>query len=355
MWLEELQVRDLRNIREVMLTLDPGLNVFAGRNAQGKTSLLEAVGLLARGRSFRTDETGSLIRRGCDRLESEGTVVRGGRRTRLFLELQQDERRLSVDGRVTRPGEYYGRLEVSVYSSDRLRAVRGTPRERRQFLDRSAAALWPSYRHLLRQYERALRHRNAALQQARAADAALWSEPFLEHGSRLRQQRAQFAVVLNQALASGPRPAEESYRAVVEPPETDLERQRERLARELEERAGHERRAGVSLVGPQRDAVAFQVNGRDAAREASSGQARSLLLAVSLAFLTLYRDETGEAALLLLDDLDSELDDERAAALCDQVRARGQALITTAHPTWAARVTRPGRLFQVSAGAVAPA
>jgi len=97
------------------------------------------------------------------------------------------------------------------------------------------------------------------------------------------------------------------------------------------------------------------VNGRDATDEASSGQARSLLLAVSLAFLALYREETGEAALLLLDDLDSELDDERAAALCDHVRSQGQALITTAHPGWAARVARPGRVFQVSAGAVAPA
>jgi DNA replication and repair protein RecF len=110
--------------------------------------------------------------------------------------------------------------------------------------------------------------------------------------------------------------------------------------------------AGRSLIGPHRDAVGLLVNGEEAADRASAGQARSLLLALALAALEIYREERGEAAVALLDDLDSELDEERALALCREVSGRGQALVTTAHPAWAERLRTEARLFHVEAGAV---
>jgi recombinational DNA repair ATPase RecF len=98
--------------------------------------------------------------------------------------------------------------------------------------------------------------------------------------------------------------------------------------------------------------VALLVNGEDAADQASAGQARSLLLALALSALEIYREERGEAAVALLDDLDSELDDERAEALCREVSDRGQALVTTAHATWAERLRPTARLFHVEGGEV---
>jgi recombinational DNA repair ATPase RecF len=94
------------------------------------------------------------------------------------------------------------------------------------------------------------------------------------------------------------------------------------------------------------------VDGRDAADAVSSGQARSLLLALVVASLEAYRDERGEAAVALLDDLDSELDDERAAALVRSVAGHGQVLVTTAHPAWARRISSLGRRYEVEAGEV---
>ncbi|HVR71066.1 MAG TPA: DNA replication and repair protein RecF [Vicinamibacteria bacterium] len=354
MWLGKLEVRDLRRIREVTLNMEPGLNVFVGRNAQGKTSLLEAVGLLARGRSFRTEDTRTLIRHGAAGLVARGRAHADGRSIDLEIELSQKTRRLKVDGREVAPRSYHGRLEAVVYSTDRLRVVRGPMRERRAFLDRSAAALWPSYRQALRDFERVLQQRNAALL-AGTPDQAAWDERFLTLGGDLRQRRAAYVERLRQALRREPfAPAEERFDVGLGDRGEAAEgvAHRERLRREMDSVRREERRARRSLVGPHRDPVLLTVNDREAGEVASSGQARSLLLALALAALAVYREERGTSAVALLDDLDSELDEERSAALCREVARRGQALVTTAHPDWARRLGPPARLFEVEEGRV---
>ncbi|HXY41574.1 MAG TPA: AAA family ATPase, partial [Vicinamibacteria bacterium] len=124
-WVESLAVRDFRNIHEAALDLHPGINVFHGRNAQGKTSLLEAVGVLSRGRSFRTEDTPSMIRRGASGLVARGLESGAAGAGQLEVELQPQRRVFRVDGRDVSPREYQGRLEVIVYSTARLRVVHG--------------------------------------------------------------------------------------------------------------------------------------------------------------------------------------------------------------------------------------
>lgn len=355
MFLKALEIRDMRNIRQVAIDLHPGLNVFVGRNAQGKTSLLEAVGLLARGRSFRTEDASTLIRRGASTLLTRTSAAAGARATVLEVEIGRGVRRLRVDGREVTPGEYRGRLEVVVYSTDRLRALRGAMRERRLLFDRAASALWPAYRQAARDYERVLAQRNAALEQRRR-DLAAWDERFVELGARLRARRADYLERLRRAMQArrGFHPEGEVYelRLGGELATTSEEAHRKALASALEQARDDEIRAGRSLAGPHRDQIALLVDGQDAADGASAGQARSLLLALALATLTVHREETGESAVALLDDLDSELDDERADQLCAEVGARGQALVTTAHPAWAVRLGHLGQVFQVSGGEV---
>ena len=354
MWLARLQLRDLRNLREVTVDMEPGLNVFVGRNAQGKTSLLEAVGLLARGRSFRTEDTRALIRHGAAGLLARASAREDDRNSELEIELTATARRLRVDGRAVAPRGYHGRLEAVVYSTERLRVVRGPMRERRAFLDRAAAALWPAYRQALRDYERVVLQRNAALLQG-TRDLGAWDERFVTHGAALRQRRAAYVERLRQALR-GERfaPAGErfdvSLGACGETAGEDAHRGRLRV--EMETRQRDERRARRSLVGPHRDAVALTVDGNEAGEVASSGQARSLLLALALAALAVYRSERGTSAVALLDDLDSELDEQRASALCREVASRGQALVTTAHPGWVRRLGPLARVFEVEDGRV---
>jgi DNA replication and repair protein RecF len=348
-----MEVRDLRNIREASLELSPGLNVLVGRNAQGKTSLLEAAALLARGRSFRTEQTATLIRRGAPALRARGTAVEDDRHACLEVELAPGTRVLRVDGREVAPRDYHGRLEVVVYSTDRLRVVRGPMRERRQFLDRSASALWPAYRQTVREFERVLLQRNAALEVG-GKDLDAWDERFVDLGARLRERRAAYVARLRDAVRDGFHPEDEQYDIALLPPAVDggAEAERRRLRQEVEARRRDEARARRTVVGPQRDGVLLSVDGEDASVAASSGQARSLLLALALATLEVYRQESGHAAVALLDDLDSELDESRATELCRAVAGRGQALVTTAHEGWARRLAGMGRLFEVEAGEV---
>jgi len=352
--LSQLNVQDLRVIAQAEVRLSAGLNIFVGDNAQGKTSLLEAVGLLARGRSFRTDETRSLIRRGRESLFTRGVLEDAGG-TRLEVEVSSARRRFAVDGREVGPGDYAGRLDVVVYATDRLRVIRGPMKERRQFLDRGAAALWPAYRQLVREYERVLRQRNAALQSGgRGVEA--WDERLVESGARLRQRRGAYVARLRDALAAGFSASGERYGVSLQPaPAASPEAEAQALGRELEAQRAVERRARLSLVGPHRDRVLLTIDGEEAALVASSGQARSALLALTLAAAEVVRQERGQRATLLLDDLDSELDFDRTRALCERVAADGQALVTTAHPAWAAELDGLARRFAVAAGEVRPA
>src|SRR5688500_14926250 len=211
-----MEIADVRNLREVRLGLDPGLNVFMGRNAQGKTTLLEAVALLARGRSFRTDDVASVVRRGAEGLTARGVSRAGERATALEVQVSAAGRRMRVDGRDVPPREYQGRLEVSVYSTDRLKVVRGTMRDRRQYVDRQAAALWPAYRQALREYERVVLQRNATLQR-RGGDLAAWDERLCAVGARLRHRRACYVQRLQDFLAGGFSPRGERYAIAVAP------------------------------------------------------------------------------------------------------------------------------------------
>ena len=351
--MEEIEIADLRNLRHVRTDLSPGLNLFAGRNAQGKTSLLEAVGVLARGRSFRTEDVRSLIRTGASALRARGRTRDQARATALEVEISAQGRRLRLDGREVPPRTYQGRLEVIVYSTERLKVIRGPMRERRQYLDRGAAALWPAYRQALREYERVVQQRNALLEAGGAGQEA-WDERLIVLGACLRQRRGAYVARLRDGLTRAFRPQGEDYAVSLQPaPSAGGEPgEQRRLADELTQRARDERHARRTLVGPHRDQVALTVDGTDAALHASSGQCRSLLLALSLATLEVYQAEQGSPAVALLDDLDSELDEERAASLCEEVARRGQALVTTAHRGWAQRMRGLGRVFDVEQGEV---
>jgi DNA replication and repair protein RecF len=355
-YLKQLNVRDLRNIHDADLDLAPGVNVFVGPNAQGKTSLLEAVGLLSRGRSFRTEDTRSLIRRGLPSLRTTGRIADGPDDFLLGIEVGSDRRRLYLDGHEVPPRAYHGRLDVLVYATERLRMIRGPMRERRLFIDRSASALWPTYRQVARDYERVLQQRNAALESSPASLEA-WDARLVVTGGDLRARRAAYVRRLQEALQSGYRAAGEAYDVRLRPEASPAtpEAAREALWCDLRARRREEIRHRRSLVGPHRDAIELRIDGVDAADSASAGQARSLLLALTLAIHEVHREERGSAPVALLDDLDSELDDERAVAICREMASRGQALVTTAHPSWASRVAGSERTFHVANGCFAPA
>jgi len=337
---------DFRCFAQIDLSFGPGLTVLAGDNGQGKTSLLEAVGWAARGRSFRGVPDAALVRTGCEAAILRAEVQAGERTQLLEAEVRAVGRNRVLMNRhpLARQRDLLGLVRVTVFSPDDLDLVKGGPSTRRTFLDELLVAVAPRYEAARVDFERVLKQRNALLRQGVRDDddratLAVLDEQLVGSGGELARGRlrlvGRLAGPLESAyagLAGAPSviagtylaewaggPLDESRVAAVD----DLLR----AALETSRRSEIERR--LTLVGPHRDEWALSIDSRDSRTHASQGEQRSLALALRLAGHDLCRELTGSAPVLLLDDVFSELDASRAGALVAHLPA-GQTLLTTA-------------------------
>lgn len=370
----QLVLRDFRNYREQAIRLGPGLNAFIGANAQGKTNLLEALHLLATGRSHRGARDADLVRSGADSFYVEARVERRGTTVQLDFSVgAAPGRRVRLDGiPQRRMSDLVGQLAVVFFGPDDLQLLKGPPAGRRRLLDILLAQVSPAYLHELQRYTRALAQRNRLLRQVGAGEAApalldAWDEPLLDAAAELTVRRVRALDALGPAAAGQHRriagAAEEldiAYSPAV-PGLTELAREgpsavRERLRGELQRRRREEIARSATLVGPHRDDIAIRIAGRDARAFASQGQQRTAVLALKLAELAYMTDLLGEPPVLLLDDVVSELDPHRRRHLLGAVQHHVQTLLTAtdAQDLAVRRWPADYRLFRVEAGTVAP-
>jgi DNA replication and repair protein RecF len=296
-------------------------------------------------------------------------VVRGqGRRADREL-LVEAEIRLSGRGRVSlnrqpvrRASDLLGALRVSVFSPDDLVLVKGSPGGRRRWLDDALVALHPRNDALRREFERVLRQRTSLLGQAGGrltpdveSTLDVWDTKMATSGEALAQARVEFLERAQPLVAAAySHLAEEaSSNPGAAAPTVDLAYEahwrQQGLAAALAEARTQELRRGVCLVGPHRDDVTLSVGGLAARTQASQGEQRTLALALRLAAHQVVADEVGEAPLLLLDDVFSELDAKRSRALFDHLPS-GQALLTTTGPV--PEGARPERVLHVVDGCI---
>jgi DNA replication and repair protein RecF len=333
---EHLWLTDFRSYGSLDLTLPEGLTAVLGDNGQGKTNLLEAVGWLATMSSFRGAPTDALVRRGAAQAFLRADVVDDGRRTRLEAELNANGRnRVLVNG--NRPGrarDLLGHLRVTVFTPDDLSLVKGSPAERRRLLDDALVALSVRHDRTRTDYERVLRHRNALLKQVggrldatAASTLEVWDLKLSEAGERLGAARAELVADLGPILQGAyvtlaPATATVDAQYVAPWRETGL-------AAALADARREELRRGQTLVGPHRDELALEIDGLPARTHRSQGEQRSLALALRLAVHRHVEQRTGSSPGLLLDDVFSELDERRAAALLGSLPAV-QTVLTSA-------------------------
>lgn len=367
--LVRLTLADFRNFASETLAVGPGVNIFCGPNGAGKTNLLEAVTVLARGRSHRGARDREMARWGAGAYRAAAELDADGV-PRLVEVAFNGERRAWVNGNpVSYPADPGGMPPVVVFTPDDLYLVRGGPAARRRYLDVALAQLSPAYRHFWLRHRNALAQRNALLRRAAGGGAAVELDAFDEElaraGAELMSRRAAAvarlagqAAAAHGALAGGQpltlryvpglagfRPESEvgvgdAYRAL-------LDGLRGGRAADL--------RFGITGCGPQRDEVAIAVAGRDARLYASQGQQRTAALALRMAELALVREEREEPPLLLLDDVMSELDQGRRRALAGLLGEELQTLITAAHESDVAGAAGPATAwFEVREGKVLP-
>jgi DNA replication and repair protein RecF len=349
-------LRDFRGYHEAEVAFADGLTLVAGPNGHGKTNLLEAMAYLATLSSFRGAPNEALVRAGTDRAIVRAEAEREGRDLLLEAEIVANGRNRAQLNRqpLRRARDLLGALRVTVFSPDDLALVKGSPGDRRGYLDDILVALHPRHDETRSDLDRILRQRTALLKQAGgrlSAEVELTLDVFdaklVTAGEALAASRRQLVDELEPVLGA-------AYAQVARRP-VELQARYQPawmangLAASLREARRDDLRRGVSTVGPHRDELDLVLAGLAARTHASQGEQRSLALAMRVGAHELVTRRTGTPPVLLLDDVFSELDPDRSAALLDSLPA-GQTVLTTAGVLPDGAV--PGAILRVADGVV---
>jgi DNA replication and repair protein RecF len=340
--LHELTLRDFRLFREFSFEPDPdAVTVFLSANGTGKTSVLEAVYALATASSFRTSAASDMIRNGESTAEVHGVMFQRERRVQIDLTLTRGVRnttkRMLVNGQRPRSrAELAEALPLTVFTPEGVDVVRGSPEHRRNYLTNLLTDVDPLTGEIVERFQRVLSQRNAQLKSldgvrpsmTQQAELDLWTSEFCEASDELLTRRIALLEQLEPLVAR-------FYRALADD-ESNVGLRYEKswegeLSEALRRSSDDDRLRGYTTVGPHRDDLELSLEGRDARRQASQGEQRSLALALRLAGHELVRRERGVDPLLLLDDVFSELDPLRSHRLLGLLPV-GQTLVTTASP-----------------------
>jgi len=361
MYLSHLALTDFRNFKHLDLSLGPGLFLFHGENAQGKTNLLEAVTMLTTAHSFHTtsdrevmnwDSTDHLTR-------LRSTAVRDDAHLQIEIVIfdpngqpgpvpltpaspERQRKRIKVNGVLKRSLDLFGLVTIVLFAPTDLSLVDGPPEERRRFLDRSLCQMHAPYCQALLRYRKIVTQRAALLKRIRENQEDprmldFLDEKLTELANMLMHERQRMVAALNnevdelQASLSG---GQEHLQIVYRPsfhldPELNTLEARESYREQLRLARRREIQQGVCSLGPHRDDLEFLVNGINMLAYGSRGQQRTVALAAKLAEFSYMRTVTGEEPILLLDDVFSELDLRRRAYLLRQILHHQQVLMTT--------------------------
>ena len=339
MHLEEIRLRDFRNIENETVRLSPGVNLFYGNNAEGKTNLLEAIYYFARGKSFRGAHDRELCRFGQPAFEIEARFFGGERMQSLLYRYAGRERVRRRNGApVDHASEMIGHFRAVLFHPEHLSLVKGSPALRREFLNIAIAQARPSYLSLYASYMRILENRNSLLRFAGKGlpfdedEFAVWSARLSEAAARVAAERYRYLALLApeaesllSAISSGKETLSLSYQSEIG--EGEIAEMEAGYRALLSSDLRREIAAGFTVFGPHHDDIRIEIGGHPAREFASQGQQRSVTLAMKLAEGEVSKRISGEYPVFLFDDVMSELDAERRQFLLGALSGR-QIVVT---------------------------
>ena len=342
MRVDSLYLRDFRNYSEVSLNFDEGINLICGNNAQGKTNMLEAVYMLAGGRSFRTRFDREMI--GFDALSAEikAEIFAAERAQKLEINLRRGQKKeIKLNGVKKSSSELGETLKAVLFCPDDLNLIKEGAAARRRLMDMAISQLRPGYAKLLSDFNKLYENKSRILRDYRenpsmldtlddfSASLALVSARMIRYRASFARRLAETAFPIHSEFSGRGEELEISYSTVstVTDPTASVETIFGEIMEHQRSHRAAELAAGSCLTGAHKDELEISINGRAARSFASQGQTRTAALSIKMAEREIFLAETGEPPVLLLDDVLSELDSKRQEFVLNRIGG-GQTLIT---------------------------
>lgn len=338
MYLKSIELKNFRNYQEQAVEFHQKVNIITGKNAQGKTNLLESLYIMSLGKSFRTNKDTEMIGFEKEFCRAKSVSVKDGRELEIEITIGNEGKVTKINGLKTAKNiDLLENVYMVIFSPEDLKIVKDEPEKRRKFIDRELCQLKPMYYRNLGRYKKILQQRNSLLKQQEIKEdvIAVWDEGLAEYGAKIIIERNRFIKRLNEisseisrGITNGKESLEVSYEANVENKES-YEEQRGYLKSVLSKSLKSDIQRRSTSVGPHKDDLKLCVAGVDIRHFGSQGQQRTAALSLKLAEIRLIKEEAKVSPILLLDDVLSELDAERQNYLINSL-GEVQLFITTA-------------------------
>ena len=342
MRLRDLRLTNYRNCKDLELLFDSGKILIIGKNAQGKTNILERIYLVSTLKSPRTSNNIELINFESESAEINANIVKSNTDIELDYSYSREKKReLRVNKVKTTPKNFKTVLKTVLFSTADLLLLRGNPSDRRDWLDRAISQIYPAYDDRLSKYDKIRIQKNNLLKDYLKTGNPnetlldVYNEQLVIAGSNIIYLRKKFLKEIERVarekhrIISETETLEMKYDCSFLDNEYELEEIASAFKNSLEARKLEEMRRGQSCVGPHRDDIIFYINGNEATKFASQGQQRTVVLALKLSELDIITEKNGDEPVLLLDDVLAELDDIRQNYLLKSINENTQTIITS--------------------------
>ena len=337
MKLKYLKLKDYRNCENIELNFCDFKNLIIGKNAQGKTNILESIYFLSNLKSVRTSNNLDLIKFGQKKTEISANLEKNNTEIEMKFSYNDEKKKIFELNKVkSTQKDFKNVLKTVLFSSEDLMLLRGVPEDRRKWLDRAIAQIYPLYDERISKYEKIRIQKNNLLKDEKFDKNLLdvYNEQLAIAGSNVIFLRKKYLSEIEKiAQIKHSKISEEEklkmiYSSTFELDET-IDGILENYKNSLEENYTEEIRRSQSLIGPHRDDIIFFINDKESTKFASQGQQRTIVLSLKMAELDIIKEKTGTSPILLLDDVLAELDDLRQNYLLNSIDKETQTIITS--------------------------
>ena len=352
MKIKNLEIQNFRNIKNISLEFDDEINVICGENAQGKTNIIEALWLFSGAKSFRNSKDNEFIKFGKKKAKISVNFEMLGVENNAQIIFEDKKTAFLNEKKIANTSNFAGKYNAVVFSPSDLTLVTDGPEKRRRFLDTAIGQLYPNYIEILRNYSRAVMQRNKIIKDYRYDKTVsimleIFEAEIVDMGNKIINYRKRYINILNKyvskiydGISSGKEKIEIFY--ISKCNELNLEN--------LKSSRENDMFTSTTSVGPHRDDISFKINGINARNFGSQGQKRSVALSLKLAGAEVIKEVSGEYPICLLDDVMSELDENRQNYILNHIR-NWQSFITCCD-TSNIKNLKEGKVIRIKGGEV---